>query len=62
MKAFLRSGLAKALGVLALVLVGVMVYSATTGGLATIPETLTGIFVTPLQSVTTGASDRKSVV
>lgn len=57
MKAFLRSGLAKVLGVLALILVGVMVYSATTGGLATIPETLTGIFVTPLQSITTGASN-----
>lgn len=56
-KAFLQSALAKALGVLALVLVGVMIYSATTGGFATIPETLAGIFVTPLQSVTTGASN-----
>ena len=57
MKAFLKSALAKVLGVLALVLIGVMIYSATTGGLATIPETLAGIFVTPLQSVTTGASN-----
>lgn len=57
MKAFLKSALAKALGVLALVLVGVMIYSATTGGFATIPETLAGIFVTPLQSATTGVSN-----
>lgn len=57
MKAFFKSALAKVLGVLALVLIGVMIYSATTGGIATIPETLAGIFVTPLQSVTTGASN-----
>ena len=57
MKNFFKSALAKALGVLALILVGVMIYSATTGGLATIPETLAGIFVTPLQSATTGVSN-----
>lgn len=45
------------LGALALVLIGVMIYSATTSGFATIPETLAGIFVTPLQSATTGVSN-----
>jgi len=43
--------------VLSLVLIGVMIYSASTGGIATIPETLTGIFVTPVQSFFTGISD-----
>lgn len=57
MKAFLKSALAKVLGVLALVLIGVMIYSATTGGFATIPESLAGIFVAPMQSATTGASN-----
>ena len=57
MKAFLKSAFAKVLGVLALILIGVMIYSATTGGFATIPETLAGVFVTPLQSATTGASN-----
>ena len=57
MKNFVKSLFARIVGVVALVLVGIMIYSATTGGLATIPETLTGIFITPLQSVTTGVSD-----
>lgn len=57
MKVFLKSALAKVLGILALVLIGVMIYSATSGGFTTIPETLAGIFVTPLQSATTGASN-----
>ncbi len=57
MKNFLKSLFARIVGLAALVLVGIMIYSATTGGLATIPETLTGIFITPLQSVATGVSD-----
>lgn len=57
MKRFLTSALARLAGVLALVLVGVMLYSATTGGLATIPATLTGIFITPIQSLTTQVSN-----
>jgi rod shape-determining protein MreC len=56
-KNFVKSLFARIVGVVALVLVGVMIYSATTGGLATIPETLTGIFITPLQSVATGISN-----
>ncbi len=57
MKKFWKSFLARVAGVLALVLVGVMLYSATTGGLATLPATLAGIFVTPLQSLATSVSD-----
>lgn len=61
MKEFFKSALARGLGVVALALIGVMIYSATTGGLATIPETLSGVVVTPLQtavsSVTGGVSD-----
>ena len=40
-----------------LVLIGVMIYSATSGGFATIPETLTGVFVTPIQSLATSVSN-----
>lgn len=56
MKKFFKSFLAKMAGVAALVLLGVMLYSATTGGLATLPATLAGVFITPLQSVTTRIS------
>ena len=57
MKNFLKSVLARALGVVALVLLGVMIYSATSGGLATLPETLAGVVVTPIQSLTTSISN-----
>lgn len=57
MKSFWKSFLAKAVGVLALILIGVMIYSATTGGLATIPETIVGTFITPIQSLFSGLSD-----
>lgn len=60
MKPFLKSALARILGVVALALVGVMIYSATSGGFATLPETLTGIFVTPFQSLTTSVSNSVS--
>lgn len=49
--------LTRSVGVLALILVGIIIYSATTGGLATVPETLTGIFVTPMQSLVSSFSD-----
>ncbi len=57
MKEFFKSALARALGFVALFLVGMMIYSATAGGLATIPETLSGIFITPLQSAASGVSN-----
>lgn len=56
MKHFWKSFLAKTAIVVALVLIGVMIYSATSGGFATLPETLLGTVVTPLQSVTAGIS------
>lgn len=60
-KEFFKSALARGLGIVMLALIGVMIYSATTGGLATIPETLSGVIVTPLQtavsSVSNGISD-----
>ncbi len=57
MKSFFKSFFVRALGVLALALVGAMIYSASTGGIATLPEKLIGVVVTPLQSVVTGVSD-----
>lgn len=57
MKDFLKNVLTRSVGVLALILVGIIIYSATTGGLATVPETLTGIFVTPMQSLVSSFSD-----
>lgn len=57
MKSFWKSFFARALGVLALVLIGVMIYSASTGGIATLPEKIVGVVVTPLQSFVTNISD-----
>ena len=57
MKEFLKSRLARGLGIVSLFLIGTMIYSATAGGVATIPETLSGIFITPLQSAASAVSD-----
>lgn len=57
MKKFFTSALARLLGVIALALIGVMIYSATTGGIATIPETISGLIVTPIQSACTSISN-----
>lgn len=57
MKEFFKSRLMRALGIVSLFLIGTMIYSATAGGVATIPETLTGMFITPLQSATSGITD-----
>lgn len=58
MKEFFKGRLARGLGIVSLFLIGIMIYSATAGGgVATIPETLTGVFVTPLQSAASGVSD-----
>ena len=54
MKNFLKTGAFKALVVVALFLIGIMLYAATTGGVATIPATITGAIISPLQSL--GAS------
>ena len=57
MKSFFKSFFLRALGVLALVLIGAMIYSASTGGIATLPEKLIGVVVTPVQSFVSGISD-----
>ena len=54
MKDFFKSLGFKVLAAVALLLVGVMIYAASTGGLANIPATITGAIVSPLQSL--GAS------
>ncbi len=57
MKNFFKSFFAKIVGVLALFFVGMMIYSATSGGLATLPATIAGAVVTPLQSLASYVSD-----
>lgn len=57
MKNFLKNVLTRSVGVLVLVLIGVMIYSAVSGGFSTIPETVAGIFVTPIQSFATSVSN-----
>lgn len=47
----------KVLAAIALVLVGVMIYAASTGGMATIPAILSGAIMTPLQSAASAVSD-----
>ncbi|MDD2362462.1 MAG: rod shape-determining protein MreC [Oscillospiraceae bacterium] len=51
MKNFIKSGAFKALAVVALFLIGMMIYAASTGGVSSIPATLTGAIVSPLQSL-----------
>ena len=51
MKDFFKSLGFKVLAVVALFLVGIMIYAASTGGAATIPDTIIGAIVTPLQSL-----------
>ncbi|HCA30884.1 MAG TPA: rod shape-determining protein MreC [Ruminococcaceae bacterium] len=57
MKNFIKSAAFKALAAVALFLVGIMIYAASTGGVATIPATITGAIVTPLQSLGAGISN-----
>lgn len=57
MKDFFKSFGFKALAAVALVLVGIMIYAASTGGVATIPATIVGAIVSPLQSLASGISD-----
>ncbi len=57
MRDFLKSFFVRVLAVVALVLVGIMIYSASTGGLATLPQTIAGAVVTPFQSLVTGISN-----
>ena len=57
MKEFFKGRLARGLGIVSLFLIGTMIYSAVSGGVATIPETLSGVFVTPLQSAVSSVSN-----
>lgn len=57
MKDFFKSFFIRTVAVVALILVGIMIYSASTGGLATLPQTIVGAVVTPLQSLATGISN-----
>ena len=57
MKDFFKSAAFKGLAVVALFLIGMMIYAASTGGVSTIPATLTGAIVTPLQSLGSGISN-----
>lgn len=51
MKNFIKSAAFKALGFVALFLIGIMIYAASTGGIASLPELFTGAIVTPIQSL-----------
>lgn len=57
MKEFLKSVAFKAIAAVALFLVGIMIYAASTGGVSTIPAAVTGAIITPLQSLATAVSD-----
>ncbi|HIW73997.1 MAG TPA: rod shape-determining protein MreC [Firmicutes bacterium] len=57
MKEFLKSAAFKILVAVALFLIGIMIYAASTGGVSTIPATITGAIVTPLQSLASAVSD-----
>ena len=57
MKDFFKSFGFKVLAAIALVLVGVMIYAASTGGMATIPSMISGAILTPLQSAASAVSD-----
>lgn len=50
MKSFFKSWPFKVLAAVMAVLIGVMIYGAVSGGFATVPETITGVIVTPIQS------------
>lgn len=57
MKEFLKSLAFRVLVLVAALLVGMMIYAASTGGVSTLPETLAGFIVTPLQSAAARISD-----
>ena len=60
MKHFFKSVGCKILGGVALILVGLMIYAASTGGISTFVASAAGVIVTPLQSAVTAVSDAVS--
>ncbi len=57
MKHFFKTIGFKILGGVALVLIGVMIYAASTGGVSTFFASAAGVIVTPLQTAVTAVSD-----
>ncbi len=57
MKGFWKSLGFKVLAGVALFLMGIMIYAASTGGFATIPATITGAIITPIQSALAAVSN-----
>ena len=57
MKDFLKSIAFRVLVLVAALLVGMMVYAASVGGVSTLPETVVGFVVTPLQSAAAAIGD-----
>lgn len=57
MKEFLKSLAFKVLAGIALFLVGIMIYAASTGGFSTIPATITGAIITPIQTAFAAVTD-----
>ncbi len=57
MKDFLKSVAFKVLLAIAALLIGIMLYAASTGGVATIPATVVSTVVTPLQSMAASLSE-----
>ena len=60
MKHFLKSVGFKVLGGVALILIGLMIYAASSGGVATFVQSAAGVVVTPLQSAVSSVSDAVS--
>ena len=57
MKEFLKSLAFRVLVLVAALLVGMMIYAASTGGVSTLPETVAGAVTAPLQSLAARISD-----
>lgn len=57
MKEFFKSLAVRVLVLVAALLVGMMIYAASIGGVSTIPETLAGFLITPLQTAASHISD-----
>lgn len=51
MRDFWKSTAAKVLAVVAILLIGVMIYAASAGGFSSAPSSVTGVIITPLQNL-----------
>ncbi|MBR7091952.1 MAG: rod shape-determining protein MreC [Clostridia bacterium] len=57
MKEFWKSKAAKILAVVAVLLIGLMIYAASTNGFSSIPASVTGVIITPLQNLWSAMTD-----